>query len=66
MEECSLDLILARDRPFGFLVVGGAVFSNSLKLYFFRQSECVSFCNHKVFSQVLLGPICMFNFSFIK
>ena len=47
MEECSLDLILARDRPFGFLVVGGAVFSNSLKLYFFRQSECVSFCNHK-------------------
>ena len=40
MVECSLDLnFLIRDIPFGFLLGGGAVFSNSLQLYFFSDKE---------------------------
>ena len=51
MELCSLDLIFlfGTARPFGFLVGGGAVFFQQMKLDFLRQSESSNFCNHSVF-----------------
>ena len=58
-----------RYRSFGFLVGGGVVFPISLKLDFFRLSESIYFLQHEkstFFFQLVLGPIRMFNFSFIK
>ena len=50
------DSFLIRDIPFGFLLGGGAVFSNSLQLYFFQtKRKHLIFCSHKkVFLLLLL------------
>ena len=74
MAECSLDLIFSiRDRPFVFLVGGGgggggagADFFQQLKLDFFIDKVKVFFFCNKFYLQLLLAPIHLFSFSFIK
>ena len=39
MEECSLEFLLVRDSPFGFLVGAVVILFQQLKLDFFRQIE---------------------------
>ena len=60
MAECSLDLILIRDRLFVFLVgggggEGGADFFQQLKLEFlYRQSESIFFVRQ--LSTIAISP----------
>ena len=57
-----------RDRPFGFLGgrVRGCFFQQLKTRIVFRQSESIYFCNHKTYFIIVIGPIRMFSFSFIK
>ena len=63
IEECSLDFFLIRDRPYVFLVGGGAGdFFQHVKLDFFNKVKAFIFVTTKVFLQLLqcISPIRVF------